>query len=158
MFRILLVLCSLLLTSCNYFESKKISKDNIVEQELKTFAWNEVDTYPSFKICDSFETEALKKTCFETEINNQVFDALKNTNVDVYDAFSETIELQLIISEKGTFSISSLKISDSLRVVIPEINKILSNSITSLPQAYPAIKRGQHVKTQFVLPILIEVN
>jgi flagellar motor protein MotB len=158
MYRVLFVLCSLLLTSCNYFESKKVSKDSIVEQELKTFTWNEVDTYPSFKICDSFETEALKKTCFETEITNQIFEALNKTNVEVYDAFSETIELQLIISEEGVFSISSLKTSDSLKTLIPEINKVLSNSITNLPKVYPAIKRGQYVKTQFVLPILIEIN
>ena len=158
MCRILFVLCCLLLTSCNYFESKKVSKDSIVQQELKTFNWDEVDTYPAFESCNSFETEALKKTCFETEITNRVFETLNSTSIEVYDTFSETIALQLIISEKGSFSIQSSKISDSLKTIIPNISKILSNSINNLPKVYPAIKRGQQVKTQFVLPILIEVN
>jgi len=158
MYRLLLLLCCILLTSCNYFESKKVSKESIVQQELKTFTWNEVDTYPSFKVCESFETEALKKTCFETEITNHVFETLNNANVEVYDALSETIELQLTISDEGVFNIESSKVSQNLKTLIPEINTILSESISSLPEAYPAIKRGQQVKTQFVLPILLEVN
>ncbi len=158
MYRVLLILCGLLLTSCNYFESKKVSKDSIVQQELKTFTWNEVDTFPSFEACNSFETQALKKMCFENEITSHVFKALNKANVEVYNSMSETIELQLLISEKGDFSILSSKISKIVKVSIPEINKILLQSILTLPQAYPAIKRGQQVKTQFVLPILLEVN
>ena len=40
---------------------------------------------------------------------------------------------------------------------IPNIKVLLAKSIDSLPKIFPAIKRGQQVKTEFKLPIIIKV-
>ena len=53
--------------SCNYFDAKKVSADDILEEELQTFTWNEVDEYPSFEMCDSLSSKAEKKQCFEVD-------------------------------------------------------------------------------------------
>jgi hypothetical protein len=41
---------------------------------------------------------------------------------------------------------------------IPNIKELLKNSLDSLPEIYPAIKRGQQVKTAFTLPVIIQVD
>ena len=62
------------------------------------------------------------------------------------------------ISEKGELSLLGIK-TDSLTVnEIPNIKALLINSLDSLPEIYPAIKRSQQVKTEFTLPIVISVN
>ena len=39
---------------------------------------------------------------------------------------------------------------------IQDIEKYLTESISSIPQISPAIKRSQHVKTEFKLPIVLQ--
>ena len=41
---------------------------------------------------------------------------------------------------------------------IPNINVLINQSLDSLPQIFPANKRGQQVTTEFNLPIIIKVN
>ena len=45
------------LNSCDYFDKKKVNADDLLNQELKTFNWNEVDVYPSFTTCDSSDVK-----------------------------------------------------------------------------------------------------
>ena len=51
--KISVLLCVLILSSCEYFNVKKTSSEAILKEELQTFNWNEVDAYPSFSDCDS---------------------------------------------------------------------------------------------------------
>jgi hypothetical protein len=60
------------------------------------------------------------------------------------------------ISEKGEISILEMNISDQTIEQIPDIEKYLIESISSTPQISPAIKRSQHVKTEFKLPIVLQ--
>ena len=41
---------------------------------------------------------------------------------------------------------------------IPNIETLITDSLNTLPKIFPAIKRGQQVKTQFKLPIILRVN
>ena len=153
-----LIFVLLLLQSCNYFEAKKISKDAIVKEQLETFNWNDVDTYPSFKACDSLEEKDDKRACFETQITSHFFEALSNEHFLIDDDINETIYFYLLINKEGVVSLKSKKVNEKTRQIIPNIDTFITNSIKSLPKIYPAIKRGQQVQTQFVLPILLEVN
>ena len=38
------------------------------------------------------------------------------------------------------------------------IDSIFKHTVSDLPKLYPAIKRGQPVKTKFILPILISTT
>jgi hypothetical protein len=154
----ILIVLFVLLQSCNYSDVKKISKDRIVEEQLKTFNWNNVDTYPSFKACDNLTVKEDKRACFESEIANHLFNALNKETIIVSDDVNETIYLELLINQKGMVSIKNKEISEKTRLLIPNIDSFITKGINSLPKIYPAIKRGQQVQTQFILPINLKMN
>ena len=56
--KIQFLIIALCLCSCKYLETKKTDSEAILSQELKTFNWNEVDTYPTFTVCDSLSTKS----------------------------------------------------------------------------------------------------
>ena len=152
--QIAVLLMAFLMVSCKYFEAKKTSKDAILKKELKTFNWNEVDTYPSFPICDSLQTLSNKKQCFETTLANHISTQLAKQTFVVTQDINDTIVLELLITEKGQLQIKQFT-ADSLTLAeLPNIKQVIETSLDSLPPIYAAIKRGQQVKSQFKLPII----
>lgn len=153
-----LILVLFFLQSCNYFQVKKITKESVIQDQIETLDWNDVDAYPSFVICDSLQERDDKRACFETELTNHFFLILNDESIVVDEDINETIYLDLLITEKGVVSISDKTITEKTRQIIPDIDAYLLKSVESLPQVYPAIKRGQQVKTQFKLPIQLQVE
>ena len=144
------------LSSCEYFDKKKISSEEILQEELHTFNWSEVDEYPSFSVCDSSSTKELRKQCFESTLTNHILTSLQSQRMVVTKDLNDTIEMKFHISEKGEISILEMNISDHTIEQIPDIEKYLTESISSTPRISPAIKRSQHVKTEFKLPIVLQ--
>lgn len=156
--QICVFLIVVLLTSCNYFDVKKTSSEAILNEELQTFNWNEVDVYPSFALCDSLESISEKKACFSKTLTLHILNHLQKDSIVVNHNINDTINLQIQVSESGDLKLLNTKI-DSLTITeIPNIKCLISNSLEDLPKIFPAIKRGQHVKTEFKLPIIIQVN
>lgn len=148
----------LILTSCEYFNVKKTSSEAILEEELQTFNWNDVDEYPTFSICDSLSTKQEKKECFGTHLTAEILSYLEDEDITVTQDVNDTINLKFKISEKGKLSLFDFEI-DSLTIQeIPNIKVLIQESLMSLPQVFPAIKRAQQVKTEFELPIIINVR
>jgi len=154
-FLFLLIICA---TSCEYFNVKKVSSQDIYKEEIQTVNWSAVDTYPTFSICDTFETKAEKKTCFENTLSQHITSSLQNETIVVSQDIKDTIMLEFKISETGKITIKKIEINDTTETEIPEIKKIIANSLNTLPKIFPAIKRDQLVKTEFNLPIIIAVN
>ena len=150
------LLCMMLL-SCEYFKVKKTSSEAILNEELQTFNWNEVDVYPSFSVCDSSVTKTERRLCFEKTLAFYITRNLQKDTIVVTQDITDTINLQLLISEKGLLSLVHMEVDSVTNEEIPNIKLLLSQSIDSLPKIFPAIKRGQQVKTEFKLPIIIKV-
>ena len=156
--QICVFLVLIMLTSCEYFNVKKTSSETILKEELKTFNWNDVDEYPTFSVCDSVTNKQGKKQCFERVLSTHIATFLQQEKIIVTQDINDTIGLQFQVSEKGVLTLINAKI-DALTVAqIPNINTLLAKSLDSLPNIFPAIKRGQQVTTQFKLPIIINVN
>ena len=151
----ILIIC---LTSCDYFDKKKVNSQDIVKEELETFSWNEVDEYPSFDNCNSSETKALRKQCFQTTLTNHIISQLVLKKIVVTEDLNDTIEMSFFISEKGDLRVLNIQSNPIITSQIPDINKYLTESLNNLPQISPAIKRGQQVKTEFKIPIIIKVE
>ena len=154
-FVFLLIICA---TSCEYFNAKKTTSKAIYDEEIKTFNWNAVDTYPTFSVCDSFESKDEKKTCFENTLSQHITSSLQNETIVVSQDIEDTVVLEFQISEQGAITIKQIKLNEITETEIPEIKNMLANSLNTLPQVFPAIKRNQPVKTEFKLPIVIAVN
>lgn len=147
-----------MLVSCEYFNAKKTSSEAILKEELQTFNWNDVDEYPSFSVCDSSATKQERKFCFENTLTTYITAYLQKDTIVVTQDINDTIHLQLQVSRKGLLSLVDIQV-DSLTIQeIPNIKALLAQSLDSLPKIFPALKRGQQVKTEFKLPIIIQVN
>ncbi len=152
------VIFCLFLTSCNYFNVKKTSSEEILKDELQSFNWNDVDVFPTFAECDSSSTIAIRKECFEVTLTNHVLTHLLKEKLIVSHDISDTIFIDFRLNEKGKISILDIQIDEKTTDVLPKIKEHIESSIDSLPEIFPAIKRGQNVTTQFKLPIIIKAD
>jgi len=147
-----------MVSSCEYFNVKKTSSEAILNEELQTFNWNDVDVYPTFFDCDSLNTKKDKALCFESVLTNQILNFLKEKSIVVTEDVNDTINLKFKVSETGTTTLDTFYVDSITLQQIPDIKLYIRESLLSLPKIYPAIKRGQQVKTEFALPVIINVE
>ena len=152
------VIFCLIITSCNYFNVKKTSSEQILKDELQSFNWGEVDEFPSFASCDTSLTKEGRKSCFVTTLANHILEDLYEENLIVSHDLNDTISIEFKLSDKGEISISNIKIQEPTRIALPNLEMQIMASIESLEEIFPAIKRGQQVSTQFKLPLIIKAN
>jgi len=156
--RICLFLTVILFNSCEYFNVKKTSSEVILKEELQSFKWNEVDEYPTFSICKNSSSKFETKQCFEKTITDAITTQLSTESIIVTQDIEDTIYIKFQISDKGEISVLEIKTNSITSQEIPNIEDLLESGLDSLPKIFPAIKRSQKVKTEFTLPIVINVN
>lgn len=144
------------LWGCKDFETKKLSSEELLEEELKELDWNNLDTYPDIKDCESYSSTQEKKHCFEREITGHIYQSLSEHEVTLKDSIYEKIYLSIKISTEGQPSLEEVKLSDRLEYEIPDLKDWLHQSIRELPQIYPGEKRGVPVTSEFKLPLIIQ--
>lgn len=132
--------------------------EDLLEEELQTFNWNEVDTYPTFSNCDSMTSKEDNKICFQNTLINGVNEFLAEQNIIVTNDVFDTIRLHIVIDKQGVLEVESMKIHDETVQEIPHIDSLLRQSLKSIPKIFPAIKRGQQVTTTFELPVIVRIN
>lgn len=147
-----------MLSSCEYFNVKKVSSETILEEELQTFNWNDVDEYPTFSVCDSMSSKEEKKACFVQTLTGFITNYLQRDTIIVTQDIHDTINLNFKVSASGDLILLDTKIDSLTNTEIPNIKQLLTESLDSLPKIFPAIKRGQQVTTEFTLPIIISAN
>ena len=147
----------LLLVSCNYFDVKKTTSQAILKEELKTFNWNDVDEFPSFESCKNKVSKEEKKSCFQNTLATIITNQIQQDTIVVSQNIEDTIYMKFQISETGVLTLLEVKTDSLTRAEIPNIHTLLTQSLDALPKIYPALKRGQQVKTAFTLPVIISV-
>jgi hypothetical protein len=153
-----LFLISIGFSSCQFFETEKISSETIIENEIKSINWNDVDSYPIFKECEGVSGKLETKSCFETILASHLYNSLQVENVVVLTEINDTIVIDFMVNEKGELSISNMKIDSVLSNQLPLLENKIIQGLDSLQPIAPAYKRGIPVKTTFKLPIVIKTN
>ena len=144
--------------SCELNINKKISVDEILDEEWKMFNWSDVDEYPSFSTCDSLSSLSLKKECFIFTLSNQIsVDLISNTKT-VNRIIQDTVILKFTISKDGEIDFDELIVDESIIDLRSLIDLSFKSSIKKLPKIFPAIKRGQQVNVKFSLPIYVSTE
>ncbi|RDK88883.1 hypothetical protein [Marinirhabdus gelatinilytica] len=152
-FKLLFVV--LLCTSCQFFETEKISSETFYESAVKTIDWNNVDSYPVFSACEALSEKPKQKQCFENELAYQLHQRMMAQGVKALKDVNDTIVLSFAISENAKISILHMQIDSVLQKEFPHLQDSLLYSMGALELVAPAYKRGIPVKTQFTLPILV---
>lgn len=150
-----LFLLVVLLLSCKDFELKKQSADQILEEQLKSINWNEVDFYPRFNNCGTINSKDESKICFDSEIKKAISKHLEGQKIASSNTSNDTLLLKLFVTKEGVLSLEKLIIPEKIELENPKLRSLLNESIETLPKLSPAQKRSVPVPLHTQLPIII---
>lgn len=143
-------------SSCQFFETEKISKETFFETEINSINWNDVDQYPVFSECEHLTEKLEQKNCFETTLSRQLYQSIPSDKILVANDLNDTILLEFTVTILGKLSMKKMVLDSMLQVEIPLFESYILRSIDSLQPVAPAYKRGIPVQTTFSLPIVIK--
>jgi len=146
----------LLATSCQFFDTEKISSDTLYQEKMKTIEWDQVDNYPAFPSCKEYAEKEEQKNCFETTLNNYVSSFIARKNLITASDINSVVQLEFTISRNGEIVDLQIAMDSILQQEIPSLKDWLTNSIDSLPALEPANKEAIPVATKFTLPVVIK--
>ena len=153
-----LLILSLFFYSCEYFETKKISSETFLKDEIKSINWKDVDQYPIFKNCELISNKEQQKSCFESTLSSYIYLSINVEETVVTTDLNETLTINFIIDEKGKLMITSMIIDSLISAQIPLLEKNIKKAMDSIQPIAPAYKRGIPVKTSFQLPLEIKTT
>lgn len=154
----LLLLLFPFLVGCDYFETRKISSEEVLDQETRTLNWKEVDEYPAFENCKNITELQKARDCFETTISRSIYAHLEKQEPVVTEAIDDTVVLYLKVEKTGRPAIDSILVDTTVTNQLPDIKLWLQQSVDSLPRIYPASKRGIPVSSTYRMPIVIRAE
>ena len=156
----LIIISFFLLNSCQFdFKiDRKISVDEFINEELKSFNWNEVDQYPVFENCLGINSISEKNNCFVETITESFKENLTNNSLILNRTLVDTVNMILKVDKSAEISIESINISSQNIKYKEVISRSFNKTISNLPKLYPAIKRGQQVDVIFKIPIIISTE
>ena len=146
----ILLLLTLSLYSCKYFNSQVPNQDELLEKELKAINWNQVDELPSFSNCDSVVDKTQKKQCFFDFLTQLIQQKLSIDTLTVLYPKLDTINVKVTVLADATLQFEP-QINDTLSYNTTKIDSILKVRLVDFPKVNPA-------KTQFVLPVILNVE
>jgi hypothetical protein len=154
----LLLVVTILLSSCQFFETEKIPSETFYASELETIDWHDVDQYPLFTDCEESSEKEIQKSCFETTLTSRMYQSISDQSLVSSQKIIDTLLLTMLVSQDGVLSIKELKIDSITRRDFPKLERLILNAVDSMQLVAPAYKRGIPVKTEFTLPVILQTE
>ncbi|MGL2965100.1 hypothetical protein [Flavobacterium sp. XGLA_31] len=146
----------LLLQSCQYFEKRVPTEQELLEKQMKEINWQEVDEYPSVADCETLTDALQRKQCFFDFMQTVIEQKLAVDTLATLFPKLDTIEVKVTVLPNASLTFEPQFPKDSVAYDTIKIDSILHARLIDFPKVNPAIKRGIPVKTQFVLPVIIK--
>lgn len=153
-----LFLIFIFFTSCQYFDKQIPSEKELLQKELKSINWKEVDEYPSVVNCEKIEDKKQRQQCFFEVLTQLIQQKLSVDTLSVLYPELDTIEVKVTVFPNATLQFEPQFPKDSVAYDTIKIDSILKARLVDFPKINPAIKRGIPVKTQFILPVILKVE
>jgi len=144
-----------MVVSCQLFEKKVPSEKELFEKRIKEINWKEVDEFPSINECESIKDEQQRKQCFFEFLTNSLQEKLTADSFSNLFPKVDTIQVKVTVMPDASLLFEPQFSKDSLAYNAVKIDSILHARLVDFPKINPAIKRGIPVKTQFILPVVI---
>ncbi|ARV16468.1 hypothetical protein [Polaribacter sp. SA4-12] len=142
------------ITSCDKISFSKNKNVQVLDTIVD---YSSVDTFPSFKVCDSIIDKTMKSDCFRATIHQKIGAELQQHTFVIKDSVDEIIYVDLIINSQGVFTLDTIQSSDSIKKILPQLDSLLRVSVQNLPKIHAANKRGIPVTIKYSLPIRIKL-
>jgi hypothetical protein len=153
--KFVLFLVLLSLGSCQYWDKKVPNKAALLQKELQAINWNQVDEYPSFAQCDSLADSKANQACFFDYLSQLIQARLGADTLSIMYPNLDTISLKVTVMPNATFTFEP-QVLDTVAYNKVLIDSVFKARLVGFPKVNPAIKRGLPVKTQFVLPVVLQ--
>ena len=155
---ILCISLIVLTTSCQFFETEKITSETFYEEELKTIDWKYVDQYPAFQSCESHTEKEAQKGCFINTLSSHVQATFQQQKILVAKDIHDTVYLDFSVHKNASLEVTKVVMDSMLSDLLPVLEDRLKLSISELKLVAPAYKRGIPVETKFTLPVVIQTG
>ena len=156
--RFLIVLVSFSLFSCNFFESKEKRTQELIDSQLREIDWNSIDTYPLFLDCDETASKELQLQCFEEKLTHHFEATLNDFEFIVDSDENPTVAVIFVIDAEGDITILDIEKNTFVLKQMPEFDGIVTQSLKTVPEIVPALKRGIPVRTKFKIRIQLNTK
>ena len=157
-FSFILLSVYIICSSCQFFETEKISSETFYEEELKTIEWNDIDQYPTFPTCEDLTEKIDQRNCFVNTLSSTFYQSIQDQKWTIMKSIHDTIILAISVSNTGKIQIDGVEMDSLLVPHFQNMNEVLSTSIDALTLLAPAYKRGIPVNTRFTLPIALDTE
>ena len=148
----------ILFGSCQYFDKQVPSEKELLQKELKSINWKEVDEFPSVVDCEKISDKKQRQQCFFEVMAQLIQEKLNVDTLSILYPELDTIEVKVTIFPNATMKFEPQFPHDSVAYDTVKIDSILHERLVDFPRVNPAIKRGVPVKTQFILPVIIKAK
>ncbi len=153
------ILCFLcLLVSCDWLASREAKTQKLVEKELQSIDWNDVDQYPLFDDCDETDSKIAQRECFEKTLLLHFSMTLQGFEFVLDQDMEDSIYVDFLVDKEGAMTVLDIEENSAIREQIPEFDGIITQSLNSLPRVEPALKRGIPVTAKFRIPLVLNTN
>ena len=125
---------------------------------LKEINWKEVSTYPSIPECDGILDKEQKKECFFASMTRLVQERLDTDTLAMLIPEADTIQVMVTVFPDASLQFEPQFPADSVAYNKIKIDSILKARLADFPKIEPAQKEGVPVKTQFILPVILNVK
>ena len=139
----------LLLGSCQYIE-KAPEREELLQKELSTIDWKQVDEYPSVADCEQLSTKDQRRQCFFEYLAQAIQQRLSGDKLDILYPDLDTIDVKVTVFPDSTLKFEPRFSKDTVAYDTIRIDSILHSRLADFPKVSPAIKRGIPVKCEFL--------
>ena len=126
----------------------------MLQKELKSINWNEVDEYPNVDFCEKLSEKTQQKQCFFDFIVRSIQEKINIDSIQRVHVALDTLKIKVTISAQSNLSFAPVSTNDSLFNTL-QFQEYLNAKLVNFPKINPAIKRAIPVKTEFVVPICL---
>lgn len=150
-FAILLLLCS-----CQCFDSQVPDKADLLKKELESINWTQVDEYPSVEGCYSLSEQIARRDCFINYLIAAIQDRIASDTLAIRYPELDTINVKVTVMPDSTVTFEPQIGADVYKPKV--IDSLIKSRLDNFPKVSPALKRGLPVKTQFNLPVILNIQ
>ncbi len=152
------VLLLLLLGSCQYFDRKVPNEEELLQKRLEQIDWDKVSSYPSIGECDSVLDKEQQKECFFSSMTRLVQERLDVDTLSMLYPEVDTIEVKVTVYPNATLKFEPQFPNDTVAYDRTRIDSLLRSRLSDFPPVEPAQKEGVPVTSQFILPVILNVE
>ncbi|MGB7395445.1 MAG: hypothetical protein WA913_13720 [Pricia sp.] len=143
-------------SACNTSAKREEKTQELVDQEIRTIDWEDVDQYPLFADCDELVSKPEQKKCFMQTLLKHFSKTLQESDFVLEEEIKDTIFVDFRMEDTGAITLLNIKNDEKINPQLPGFQSQIEKSLNSLPKIEPALKRGIPVSAKFRIPIVLQ--